>query len=217
MKKLKIFSITLLILLLFRSQPSFCQENPGNIKLLPPDLSRGKLLMQALNDRKTGRSFSEKELPLSVISNLFWAAFGINRPDSGLRTAPSAMNLQEIEIFAAKKDGLYIYNAKNNSLDLIIPKDIREKTGIQEFVKEAPLNLIYVADFSKMNFEQKDKEIYAATDAAFISQNVYLFCSSEGLSTVVLGWVDKPKLESAMGLDKNKKVIYTQPVGYPGQ
>ena len=174
--------------------------------------------MQALKNRKTSREFSSDKIPLQVMSNLLWAAFGINRPESGKRTAPSAVNWQEIDIYIANADGLYLFDVKKHLMQPVLSKDIRALTGTQSFVKDAPVNLIYVADFSKLGSssdEQKEKISWA--DTGFISQNVYLFCASEGLATVVLGWVDKPKLEKVMNLPAQKKVVLTQPVGYPGE
>ena len=186
------------------------------IKLPTPDLNSGKSLMQALKERRSTRSFSTKELPLNILSNLLWAAKGTNRSESKGITAPSAHNWQEIDVYVAKKEALYIYDPETHSLHPVLKKDIREKTGIQKFTQIAPVNLIYVANLQKMSGAAKDDKIfYSATDTGFISQNVYLFCASENLATVVLGWVDKPGLEQAMNLTKDKKVILTQPVGYP--
>lgn len=190
-------------------------DEPKPIKLSAPQLGKGKSLMQALNERRSTRAFSSKELPHEVLSNLLWAAFGINRPDLGKRTAPSAMNFQEIEIYVAMKKGLYLYNPAESVLEPIIAKDIREFVGKQEFTQAAPVNLIYVADFSKMKGEDESKVFYSAIDTGFISQNVYLFCASEGLATVVIGWVEKDKLADMMDLTENKKIIVAQPVGYP--
>ena len=149
-----------------------------------------------------------------MLSNLLWAAFGINRANSGKRTAPSAMNWQEIDIYVAMKSGLYLYNAGQNLLEPVLAQDIREHVGVQDFTQTAPVNLIYVADYTRMSGDNKSKNFYSATDTGFISQNVYLFCSSEGLATVVLGWVNKPQLAKVMKLKKTQKIILTQPVGY---
>lgn len=192
----------------------FC-EAPKVIKLSSPRIESGKSLMESLKLRKSSRSFSEKELPIEVLSDLLWAAFGVNRPQSGKRTAPSAKNWQEIELYVAMKSGLYLYNAMENTLELVFEKDIRKDTGVQDFTQTAPVNLIFVADMGKIDWPDH-AEFYSAIDAGYISQNVYLFCASEGLSTVVLGWVDKPALEKIMNLRSNQKVIITQPVGYPG-
>ena len=172
--------------------------------------------MQALKDRKTDRAFSVKELPQQMLSDMLWAADGINRSDSGRRTAPSAKNMQEVDIYVAKADGLYLYDAKANMLTPVLAGDIRALTGKQAFVKDAPVNLVFVADFSKMNdLNESDANFYAATDTGFISENVYLFCSSSGLATVVRAMVDKPALAKAMKLRPDQKVILTQTVGYP--
>jgi SagB-type dehydrogenase family enzyme len=171
--------------------------------------------MSALNKRRSARSFSSRELPVEVLSDLLWAAYGVNRPDEGLRTAPSARNMQEIDIYVAMKDGLYLYDPARHALEPVLPGDIREFTGKQDFTQAAPVNLIYVADSSRMSGDEQSDGFYAAVDTGFISQNVYLFCASEGLSTVVLGWVDKERLAGKMGLPGEKKVILTQPVGYP--
>jgi len=173
--------------------------------------------MQVLSERQTSREFSSEKLPEQVLSNLLWAAFGINRADSGKRTAPSAINMQEMDIYAATADGLFLYEAKTHSLKQIVKEDIRAKTGTQPFVKDAPVNLIYVADFSKMSrlTKEEDKLVYSAADTGYISQNVYLFCASEKLATVVRGSIDKPALAKAMGLRNDQKIILSQTVGYP--
>ena len=184
------------------------------IRLLQPEFDRGKLLMEALKERKSTRSFSSRELPIDILSNLLWAAFGINRPGSGKRTAPSASNIQEIDIYVAMKKGLYLYNPAQHALEPVMAGDIREFTGKQEFTKVAPINLIYVANFSKLGADTDNKIFYSANHAGYISQNVYLFCASEDLATVVLGWVDKPALKKIMNLKKDQEIILTQPVGY---
>jgi SagB-type dehydrogenase family enzyme len=186
------------------------------IKLPAPKMEGGKPLMQALKERKSMRGFSSQELTLEVISDMLWAADGINRPESAHRTAPSAVNMQEIDIYLAKADGLYLYDAQANMLMPVASGDIRALTGGQAFVKDAPLNLIYVADFSKMSrMSGEDRDFYAAADTGFISQNVYLYCASFGLATVVRGSIDKPALAKAMKLRLEQKIILAQTIGYP--
>jgi SagB-type dehydrogenase family enzyme len=186
------------------------------VKLPPPNLNSGKSLMQSLQTRKSSRDFSTKKLPVEVLSNLLWAACGINRPESGRRTAPSAVNWQEVDIYVAVGDGLYLYNAKEHVLKPVINQDIRELTGKQTFVKDAPVNLIYVADYSRMGgANAEEKNSYSAADTAFIAQNVYLYCASEGLATVVRGSIDRDVLAKAMQLRDNQKIILSQTVGYP--
>lgn len=188
------------------------------IKLPRPDVKGGIPLMAAINSRHSSRSFSDKALSDQTLSNLLWAANGINRADSGKRTVPSAMDKQEIDVYAALKDGLYLYNAKNNQLELIVDKDIRELTGKQPYVKEAALNLVYVADMNKVAGENnEDKLIYAAADTGFVGENVYLYCASEGLQTVIRAFIDKDTLARAMGLKANQRIILSQTVGYPGK
>lgn len=189
-------------------------EEMQSIKLAEPDLNRGKLLMQALKERKSMRSFNSREIPLDVLSNLLWAASGINRPKSGMRTAPTAVNWQEIDIYVAMQKGLYLYNPSKHILEPIMVEDIRDSVGKQPFTKEAPVSFIYVANFAKMSPDPEQRAFYSATDTGFISQNVYLFCASEGLATVILGLVDKSNLKKIMKLRDEQHVILTQPVGY---
>jgi len=181
-----------------------------SISLPPPQTEGGRPLMQVLKDRKTTREFASDKLPQQLISNLLWAAFGVNRPD-GRRTAPSAMNWQEIDIYVATGEGLFRYDAKGNRLEPVLAQDIRQATGTQSFVATAPLDLVYVADLSKTG-SGAEAELYTAADAGFISQNVYLFCASENLATVVRGSIDRPALAKAMKLRPDQKIILAQTV-----
>jgi SagB-type dehydrogenase family enzyme len=172
--------------------------------------------MQVLKDRHSTREFSPEKLPPQVLANLLWAAFGINRPDTGKRTAPSAMNWQEIDIYIATADGLYAYNAQGNKLDPVVAEDVRGATGMQPFVKDAPVNLVYVADLAKTGKSStEEKNFYTGADVGFIAQNVYLFCASEGLAVVVRGSIDRPVLAKAMKLRPEQKILLSQTVGYP--
>jgi SagB-type dehydrogenase family enzyme len=188
------------------------------VSALPkPQLDKGRPMMQVLKDRKSSRAYDSRPLPQQELSNLLWAAFGVNRPEKGGRTAPSAMDMQEIDVYAALADGLYLYEAKSHSLRKMHGKDIREVTGKQPWVKDAPLDVILVADYSrvKKTIDDAQKKMYAAADAAFISQNMYFYCASEGLATVVRGSIDKPALAEAMQLKPEQEVIFAQSVGYP--
>jgi len=208
-------TISTTLIILFISATLLYTQDMETIQLPEPQKEGGRPLMEVLQDRHSSREFSSKELSLQTMSNLLWAAWGINRPESGKRTAPSAMNNQEIEIYVSTAEGLYLYNARAHTLEPVMDQDIRAFTGGQAFVKDAPVNLIYVADYTKMGDGDKEQKIfYSAADTGFISQNVYLFCASEGLATVVRGWVDKPALEKKMGLPPNKKVVLAQTVGY---
>ena len=185
--------------------------------ILPaPQTDGGKPLMQALKERHSTREFSSAQLPAQVLSNLLWAAFGINRPDTGKRTAPSAMNWQEIDVYVATADGLYVYEAKGNRLNPILAQDVRAAAGVQAFVKDAPVNLVYVADLAKTGHGSvEDRNFYTAADVGFIAENVYLFCASEGLAVVVRGSVDRVALAKVMKLRPDQKILLSQTVGYP--
>jgi len=186
------------------------------LTLPAPQTDGGKPLMQALKERHSTREFSSAQLPPQVLSNLLWAAFGINRPDSGKRTAPSAMNWQEIDVYVALPDGLYVYDAKGNKLDPVLAQDVRGATGQQPFVKDAALNLVYIADLAKTGKASgSERDFYTGADVGFIAQNVYLFCASEGLGVVVRGSVDREALGRLMKLRPDQKILLSQTVGYP--
>lgn len=205
----------LFALLSIYPQITFAQEL-SPIQLLKPQIEGGRPLMQVLNDRKTSRAFSSEKLPLQMLSDLLWAADGINRPDSGRRTAPSAVNWQEIDLYVVLPEGAYLYDAKNNLLQPLNREDIRGMTGRQSFIKEAPINLVYAADLSRMGkAAHEDKEYYSAADTGVIVQNVYLFCASEGLATGVRALIDRPALAKALKLRPDQKIVLAQSVGYP--
>jgi len=188
------------------------------IQLPPPQTEIGKPLMQALKLRQSSRSYDSKPLPLQELSNLLWAADGINRPESGKRTAPSAMNWQEIDIYVMIQNGTYTYDAKSNSLLLVAKKDLREATGKQNFVKEAPLNLVYIANEKRITrANEEDKIRWSSAAVGFIAQNVYLYCASQGLASVVRGMVDRETLTKELKLRPEQKIILAQTVGYPKQ
>jgi len=184
------------------------------IKLPSPDKAGGMPLMQAFNERSSSRDFIEKDLTEQQLSNLLWAAFGINREDSKKRTAPSSHNNQDIEIFITKKDGVFKYIAESHSLEMISGEDHRSIAGKQNFVKKAAINLIYVSDFSKLKGDDSVKLMTAATHCGFIGQNVYLYCASEGLISVFRAWIDKEKIAQTLNLPEGYHVIYSQTVGY---
>lgn len=191
-------------------------SRPKEIKLPAPRVDGGRPLMQCLKDRQSQREFSPDPLPLQVLSDLLWAAYGINRPESGKRTAPSAVNWQNIDIYVALADGLYLYEPKEHKLIQLLAEDIRGLTGTQPFIKEAPLNLIYVADLAKIpRGTDEDKRFYSAAHTGFISQNVYLFCASEGLATVVRALINREELAKKMGLRPDQQITLAQTVGYP--
>jgi nitroreductase len=146
-----------------------------------------------------------------------WSAFGINRP-SGDRTAPYWRHVMVIDIFAVMENGTWLYDPKLHALVLHLQDDLRAKTGLQDFVGTAPLNLVYVAHGERMqDIPAEDRRLYASADACFIGQNVYLFCASEGLATVFRGAVDQKALAEAMRVGTGQFVTFAQTVGYPVQ
>ncbi|MBC7348956.1 MAG: SagB/ThcOx family dehydrogenase [Candidatus Aminicenantes bacterium] len=186
------------------------------IKLPQPQVEGGKPLMDCLKARQSQREFSPEKLSPQLLSNLLWAAYGINRPDSGKRTAPSAVNWQNIDLYLATADGLFLYEAREHALVQVLEEDIRALTGTQDFVKVAPVNLVYVGDYARIpRGTDEDKLFYSGAHAAFISQNVYLFCASEGLATVVRASINREELANAMKLRPEQKIILAQTVGYP--
>ena len=189
----------------------------ADLALPAPRLEGGKPLRQALKERQSSRAFSLKPLPLQLVSDLLWAAAGINRPDSGKRTAPSARNWQAVDVYVVMENGAYRYDATANSLRAVVPGDLRKLTGMQDFAATAPLNLVYVADMARMAGAQSDEDrlLYAGAETGSISQNVYLFCASEGLATVVRGSVERQALAGALKLSGQQKIILAQTVGYP--
>jgi nitroreductase len=186
---------------------------PDSIRTLPPPQTAiGKPLMQALMERKSSRIFDSQPVSMQDLSNLLWAGFGINRAEKGGRTAPSAMNRQEIDLYVALSEGMYLYDAKVNVLRLIAPADLRELTGTQGFAAAAPCNIVFVVDREREG--GKGGRSWAEVDAAFISENIYLYCASEGLATVVRASVDKNALGEAMKLGKKQEIVFAQSVGY---
>jgi SagB-type dehydrogenase family enzyme len=187
----------------------------ATIKLLAPDKRGGLPVMQALAKRRSSREFTSKPLPPSVLSNLLWAAFGVNRRGGG-RTAPSAIDAQEIDVYVALPGGAYLYDAKTHTLQLVAASDLRRVTGYQDFVDDAPLDLVYVADHSRMRMIPVGKrEAYASAAAGAIAQNVYLYAASAGLATVIRAWIDRSAIADALGLSHDQQVLLSQTVGYP--
>lgn len=195
------------------SEAAFAQKSDI---LPPPALPGGKTLEEALRARQSIRSYSEIDLPAEVLSGLLWSACGVNRKETGKRTAPSAVNKQEIAVWVTKKDGFFLYDAKDHALIRKGDADIRAMTGTQSYVPTAPLDLVYVADMSKVAGKTEDeKSNLAWADTGYVSQNVYLYCAVMGLGTVVRASIDYPALTKAMGLPANQRIIMAQCVGYP--
>ena len=190
-------------------------DSATSLILPPPDKHGGLPLMEALAKRRSSREFARDTLPLSLLSGLLWAAYGENRSEGG-RTAPSALNAQEIDVFVALPSGAYRYDAADHELRLVAANDLRRVTGYQDFVDEAPLDLVYVADHSRMNrVPVGQRTSYASVAAGAIAQNVYLFSAGNGLATVIRAWIDRNAIANALGLTHDQEVLLSQTVGYP--
>jgi SagB-type dehydrogenase family enzyme len=193
----------------------------NTIKLPPPHKDLDFPLMKALEKRRTERKWKNDSLSIQELSNLLWAACGITKEETkngkSKRTAPSASNSQEIKIYVAMKEGLFLYNERKHQMLQVLSKDIRENIGTQKMMHSAPIGLIYVSDYSKMKTcltkDNDRKWFVSGTDTGFISQNVYLYCTAAKLSTVILGLVNRDRLHDIMGLKEYEKVVYTQVVG----
>ncbi|MGA4643566.1 nitroreductase family protein [Limisphaera sp. 4302-co] len=195
--------------------PATCAQDAGVLPLPKPRIHGGKPLLEALQERRSTRAFRSDPLPPEILGNLLWAAFGVNRPD-GHRTAPSAMNHQEIDVYVATADGVFVYDARAHALQKVHGRDVRAATGLQDFVATAPVNLVLVADWSRMSrVPEERKPVWSAVSAGAIVQNVYLFCASEGLATVVRGTFDESELARALNLRPEQKIVVAQTVGWP--
>ena len=213
-RKPRAFSYCLLCFLIIAL--STAAQDTDVVKLPAPQTTGGKPLLDCLKARQSGREFSAAKLSAQVLSNLLWAADGINRPDSGKRTAPSAVNWQDIDIYAAMADGLFLYLPKEHALKKILGEDVRAAMGKQEFVKDVPLNLIYVSDYSKIaRGTDEDKRFTSGAHTGFIGQNVYLYCASEGLVTVIRGAIDREEMAKVMKLRPEQRITLAQSVGHP--
>lgn len=187
------------------------------IKLPAPALKNDKLFMQTVKERKSSREFSDKELSQQDLSNLLWCANGVNRPENGMRTSPSVMNKQDVDVYAVLKDGIFLYDAKAHELVPVVSGDYRKNTGMQPYVGIAPLNLVYVSDLSKFDFvkEREPKVMTAAIDAGHCSQNVYLYGAAANLAVVTRTSIDKTKMAEILKLKPEQLIIMAQTVGYP--
>jgi SagB-type dehydrogenase family enzyme len=194
---------------------SIIYANAQEVIQLPEAQKEGGMpLMETFAQRQSIREYSEREIEMQDLSNLLWAAFGINR-EGGKRTAPSARNWQEYDLYIVLQNGVYLWNPEANVLTRVIEEDVREMTGKQEFVATAPLQIMLVANMNKP--EGKDKTATLNTvycDAGFISQNIYLFCSSFEMASVARLYYDAEPLHEKLKLEKEQKIILIQTVGY---
>lgn len=212
--------IATMLVLYSTSVLSQSQTEFTTIKLEPPTLEKGISIMHALKQRKSVREFSEQQLALPVLSELLWAANGVNR-DDGKRTAPAAMNIQAVDLYVVLPEGVYLYDAAKHELAPVAPGDFRKAAGMQPFVATAPVNLLYVADFDKFKTSQGPdapetaKLTWVAVAAGCQAQNIALYCASEGLGNVVRASYDAPKLGEVLQLRPAQSIILAQTIGYP--
>jgi nitroreductase len=190
------------------------KEASQTVLALPPPRRESDPLLRLLARRQSQREFAPEALAPELLSDLLWAAFGVNRPETSGRTAPSAMNAQEIDVYAALPSGAYRYHAKEHALHRVAEVDARRVTGYQDFVDDAPLDLIYVADRGHTRYLPGWIDVFGAACAGAIAQNVYLFCAEQGLNTVVRAWFDASALAQALQLAPEQHVLLTQTVGY---
>ncbi len=185
-----------------------------SIQLPPPETSGGLGLMDALSRRRSSREYRSEPLPLPLLSSLLWAADGVNREEGG-RTAPSALDAREIDIVVALPEGTYRFNPSAHALELVAAADLRRVTGYQDFVDDAPLDLVYIADHARMRaVPVVQRTMFASVAAGAIAQNVYLFCASSGLSTVLRAWISRDAIAHALGLPHDQEVLLSQTVGF---
>lgn len=185
------------------------------ITLPEPRKSGGMPLLTAFQQRHSTRTYRDQAIMRETLSSLVWAAFGINRPVSGDRTAPYWRHVMVIDLYLAMANGVWLYESKTHALLPCVAADIRRETGMQDFVAGAPLELLYVAHGERMDVPAEERRLYASVDAAFIGQNVYLFCASEGLGSVFRGSFDQAKLAKLLKLGDQQFVTFVQTVGYP--
>ena len=203
-------SAAVLALSVLLAVPAVFAQDLKPIQLPKPQTTGGKPLLQALAERQTVRSFTDKPLPPQVLSNLLWAAFGINRtPEvkTGYgRTAPSARNKQEVQLYVLLADGVYTYDAVANTLVPVVAGDARGKVG-SPAQAAAAVTIAYVADVKTDKFN--------GVDTGFIGHNVYLFAASEGLGAWFYATIGSDA-GKALNLTADQHLLYGQAVGYPG-
>jgi len=195
---------------------SLCAQTSSTIVLNPPNMMRGLTLMKALSLRASAKDFDTTSLKLQDMSDLLWAANGINRPEDGKRTAPSAMNAQDIDVYAVMKSGAYLYDAKKQCLDLVASSDHRDLVaGRQEDFAKAPFFCVLVSDISRFkNGADTTKMIWAAEDAGIVSQNISIFCASVGFDTRPRATMDQQKLREILKLKASQHLMLNNPVAY---
>ncbi|NDV58599.1 SagB/ThcOx family dehydrogenase [Bacteroides sp. 519] len=206
-----------LLLLLFMISFTSCAASTEKVIKLPsPNMNRPSTVMNSLSERKSTREYSDKELTLADLGDMLWAANGINRPKEGNRTAPSAMNKQDVDVYVIMAKGAYLYDAANHSLNLIIEGDHRALVaGKQDFVLQAPVSLVLVSDFSRLGEPENERvKAMGAVDVGIVSQNISIFCAAAKLATVPRASMEHATLKTTLGLTDAQSPIINHPVGY---
>jgi SagB-type dehydrogenase family enzyme len=229
MKRAIVVCLCLGLFLIMSPQFSISQDAKSTAKIIQlpaPQTDGGKPLMQALKERKSTRGGfgPEQKLSMQTLSNLLWAADGVNRPE-GHRTAPSAVDWQNIDIYAATADGVFLYDAAKNALKVVLEQDVRATCGLdgaagssmkQDFAKTAPVSLVYVANLAKtkaMNYGGENVGLWwSAVGVGAIAQNVYLYCASENLACILRAMVDAAKITEVFKLGPDQKVMLTSTI-----
>ena len=206
--------VQLLLLCLFISVATFAADKV--IRLPKPNLNRNSEVMEAFANRHSTREYAAKALTLTDLSDLLWAANGINRPEEGKRTAPSAMNKQDVDVYVVLPEGTYLYDAKAHQLNLVAEGDHRGAVaGGQAFVKSAPVSLLLVSDLSRLgDAKNTHTQLMGAVDAGIVSQNISIICSAAKLATVPRASMDTAKLKSVLKLTDTQLPLMNHPVGY---
>ncbi|HRY98927.1 MAG TPA: SagB/ThcOx family dehydrogenase [Bacteroidales bacterium] len=206
--------ILLMMPLIMLGSLAYGQEG---LPLPEPQKHGGKGLMDCLNERRSSREYVDEPLNVQQLSDLLWAANGINRPESGKRTTANSRNKQEMDLYVFLRGGVYRYDVTTHGLLRVLEGDHRAETGKQDFVGKAAVNLVYVADYARIGATAAEYKATSALNAGLMVQNVYLYCASAGLATVVRGYFDAEPLHRLLGLGEGQEVIITQSVGPEGR
>lgn len=213
MKGITLFAMLTLITGFLAGQPVH------DIKLNTPDMERGLTIMKAFEKRASATSFSSRELSLQDLSDLLWASAGINRPENGKRTSPTAVNAQDIDVYVLMKSGAYLYDAKTHTLMGVAAGDNRKMVSERQAnFANAPVMLVLVSDISRFRGDDKDLKLtWAAMDAGIVSQNIAIFCAGTALVTRPRASMDTEGLKKLLELSATQYPLLNNPVGYPNE
>jgi SagB-type dehydrogenase family enzyme len=213
---MKIVTISVMMMLI---TGSLCAQVLQDIKLNAPDMERGLTIMKAFGKRASATSFSSKDLSLQDLSDLLWASAGVNRPENGKRTAPTAVNAQDIDVYVLMKSGAYLYDAKTHSLKGVIAGDNRKMVSERQTnFANAPVMLVMVSDISRFRGDDTEQKlIWAAMDAGIVSQNIGIFCAGTGMVTRPRASMDTEGLKKLLVLSGTQYPLLNNLVGYPNE